>query len=198
MVPEVTQSKYFPYNIPILFESANFDGLKKKLLEFNEAFEDSKFKMTEAESHRFDRIIEALKDSHAFTENKFTDKECEIFAKRFFLWPVDKLMPVLDLYRMFLIHFNSEKLYAGLDGGLNQLSFICSVVRSTENEITISLCLKILANLFKHNLNRIALIKYKDMIVEALSNQKVQMRSKDMLRSALAAFVFNLSTSLNS
>lgn len=198
MKPETVNSKYFPYKIPITFESANFDGLKKKLLEFNEGFEEIKFKMTEAEGHRFERVIEALKDPSSFMENKFTDIECDLFTKKFFLWPVDKLLPVLDLYRIFLIHFNSEKLFAGLDGGLSQLTFICQVLRSTDNEVALTLCLKVLTNLFKHNVNKLSLFKYKDMILEALTNQKVHMRQKEMLRSSLAAFVFNFSTSIDS
>mgnify|MGYP002622575587 CR=1 FL=1 len=191
------QSKYFPYLNPITFQGGNFDGLVKKIFEFNEALKDTTSAMKETEITRFGRIIEKLKDTANYHTTQFTDLELELITLKLLKWPLDKMLPVLDLFRIFLVHHNSEKLFAGLDGGLHYLGFICQVLRSTDNDIIITLCLKILANLFLHLANKNSILKYQDMILDAIESQQIHKREKDTVRNALSAFIFNLSTGMN-
>jgi phospholipase A-2-activating protein len=182
---------------PVLYEGGNFDGLSKKIFEFNEALKDTPHQMKEAEVNRLNKVLEKLKDTENYYQTTFTELETEVITLKLLKWPSEYLVPVLDLFRLFLIHHNSEKLFSGLDCGLAYLSLICQVLRATTSDVVLVLCLKILCNLMKHLNNKTSLMKYQDMIVEALENINIQKKEKDTVRSALASFAFNLSTGAN-
>ena len=191
------ESKFFPYNQLIAFETANFDGLSKKLFEFNEALKDTPHFLKEHEQTRLHRLISVLKDVNNYHTHDVTDQEIEVITTRLVRWPLDRLLPVLDLLRLFLLHHKSEKLFSGLDSGLQYLTLLCQVLRSTQSDVLITLVLKTLANMTKHTSNKNAVMKYSDMILEALESQQVHQKEKDSVRSALAAFIFNISASVN-
>jgi len=190
------KSNYFPYTQAIQFETGNFDGLSKKLFEFNESLKESQFWLKETEQTRLLRIIAILKNVGEYHMYDITDLEIEVITTKLLKWPIDKLMPVLDLFRLFLLHHKSEKLFSGLDSGLQYLTLICQIVRSTQNDVMVTLCLKILANMFTQISCKNAIMKYTDMLLEALESQQVQQKEKETVRTALAAFVFNVSTGI--
>lgn len=187
-------SKFFPYTTPITYEGGNFDAMTKKLLELNETLKDTQHYVKDAELNRLHSIINKLKDTGNFLTSTFTDLEFELIQTRLIKWPADKLLPILDLLRIFLTHSNSEKLFSGLDMGLTYLGFTCQVIRSSQSEVVLGLALKILSNLTKYTCSRQSLVKYQDLILDALDSQQVQKKEKDTFRAVLAAFVFNLST----
>jgi len=189
-------SNIFPYNQIIIHETGNFDGLSKKLFEFDEAMKDTPLALKETEQTRLQRILAILKDTGNYHTYEISELEIEVITTKLLKWPLDKLLPVLDLFRLFLLHPRSEKLFSGLDSGLGYLTLLCQVVRSTQSDVLITLVLKVLANMFYHICNKNSVMKYADMILEALESQQVNQRPKDTLRTALAAFVFNVSTAI--
>ena len=187
-------SNFFPYTHVIQFETGNFDGLSKKLFEFNDALKESPLWLKETEQARLQRIIAILKNVGEYHMYDISDLEIEVITTKLLKWPIDKLLPVLDLFRLFLLHHKSEKLFSGLDSGLQYLTLICQVLRSTQNDILITLCLKVLANMFTQISCKNAIMKYTDMLLEALESQQVHQKEKESVRTALAAFIFNVST----
>jgi hypothetical protein len=49
--------------------------------------------------------------------------------KKLLQWPVEYKLPVLDLLRAFLKHYQSEALFSGLDLGADTLGPLCLACR---------------------------------------------------------------------
>ncbi len=190
------KSNLFPYNHIIIYETGNFDGLTKKLFEFNEEMKETPLSLKETEQARLHRILAILKDVGNYHTYEISELEIEVITTKLLKWPLDKLLPVLDLFRLFLLHPRSEKLYSGLDSGLGYLTLLCQVIRSTQSDVIITLVLKVFSNMFQQISCKNSLMKYADMVLEALLSQQVNQRPKDTLRAALAGFVFNISTAI--
>lgn len=191
------QSKVFPFTQLIKFEGGNFDGLSKKIFEFEEALKDTPLGLKDLEKTRLNRIIAVLKEVGNYHQYDITEYELEVISAKLIKWPLDKLLPVIDLFRVLVLHHSSEKLFSGLDSGLQYLTLICQVIRSTQSDVFITLCLKVLVNMFEQISSRNAVMKYKDMLLEALESQQIQKKEKDTVRAALAAFLFNISAVAN-
>jgi hypothetical protein len=79
----------------------------QKILEFNkiliEDFQYADNCISEEKENIFKNMIEKLKNKSQHETLIFEDNELELFFLHILLWPIDYLIPVLDLCRMFLL-----------------------------------------------------------------------------------------------
>ena len=110
-------------------------------------------------------------------------------------WPIKNLLPVFDLFRVFLTHHGAEHLFAGLDSGVNYITIVCQVLKSESNDVFITMCLKVLTNIFKNNNSRYAGLKFIDIILDSITNPKLYQNPKLNLRTAFSTLLLNISIS---
>jgi len=56
--------------------------------------------------------------------------EVEIITKYLINWPIEHKIPVVDLIRIFFLHFSSEDLFSGYDKGIAFLTSVITILAS--------------------------------------------------------------------
>lgn len=88
-----------------------------------------------------------------------------VFQSHLSEWPMDKLFPVMDLWRILALHPQSTDLHKKSDGGWHFIALALRLAKSREGQPQLGLCcMRYLANLFEHPTNRSAIIKYEDQV----------------------------------
>ena len=188
---EEFKSNYFPMTQPILFETANFDGLTKKITESE--INDTNLRLEEKEKKWFLNMIATLKNVALYHSSSFQDNEINVFTNKLLRWPNEVILPVVDLFRLLVLHPGSEKLFAGVDGGFGRVSYLCSIVSSGAGDVHKSLAVKVLCNLAKNHNSRYSLLTNLELVIESLSKLQLTSNSHKILKSSVATLVLNLS-----
>jgi len=88
----------------------------------------------------------------AVKENRFSETidkvEAEIIKNYLLKWPTEMKIPVIDLVRIFFLHFSSEDIFSGYDQGLVFLSTVLTHLSSDTKEILKTVTMRALCNLF--------------------------------------------------
>lgn len=191
MVEEFTGSNYFPSKQPIYFEGGNFDAMTKKLLETQVS--DPTLNLEEKDKKAVLSLVETLKGVQLYHSSSITDMESVVLTQKLLKWPGDVILPVLDLFRLVVLHPNSEKFFAGVDAGYSLVSLLSGFACSHPNDVAKAMALRTLCNLAKHTSNRYSIINNGDLVLDALEKLTTQNLSNKLLRNAISTLVFNLS-----
>lgn len=188
--------KYFPINTYIKFETMNLQGLTKKVLEFSQTLSDQKNKsFNEKEVKYFHNIIDILSKDTQYHTSTIATFEIDLIQK-LLKWPIDYMIPIYDLLRVFLLHSQSEVLFSGLGAGLPLLTDICQVLQGSSNEILITLCLKVLCNMFCHISNQNSMLKNCLVIFDSMKKLSAKEKINNNVLNALSSLIFNYSIAL--
>jgi len=129
----------------LLYEAVKIDGPKKKILEFNEV---DKF-MDDKDLKHFNSLCEALADKSKYHSTKLNDYHSALLDKLLAL-PIDKIFPCLDLYRIFLIHPDSNIHFKKFEDGMVHINTILGVLEDkTAGDPAKMLALRCCCNLFR-------------------------------------------------
>ncbi|GFQ03817.1 phospholipase a-2-activating protein [Phtheirospermum japonicum] len=159
----------------LAFDVAQFDGILKKISEFNNALlfdpDKSNLSLNEGDVSRLSVIVKILKDTSHYHTSTFSDVDVALLLNTLNTWPVAMLFPVVDVMRMFVLH---------PDGATKLLQHV-----KGENEVIIELIRKVTAhpplaanlltsvrlvtNLFKNACHNEWLLKHRAEILDALS-----------------------------
>ncbi|CAL5377236.1 unnamed protein product [Camellia sinensis] len=109
--------KHIPKKGMLVFDVAQFDGILKKISEFNNALhflsdgsvenllKDKKsLSLTELEVSRLDAIVKILKDTSHYHSSRFSDVDIILLLKLLKSWPLAMMFPVIDILRMIILH----------------------------------------------------------------------------------------------
>lgn len=141
-------SKHFPLKGYIQFQSANFNGLKNKTLEFNEKMrvENEALSMNDTEIQHFNAILQFL--SNINQNLQLTTFQFDLIVK-LLKWPLQYKTPILDLLRIFLQHYQSERLFSGVDSGINHILQMAEILKNgSQSDGLRNLVLKLMSNMF--------------------------------------------------
>jgi hypothetical protein len=134
----------------LFFDQINVDGPKKKLLEFNNEIN----LLNENELKILDDLLDMLKNKQFYHSSKLHKLGYDL-VKKLFRFPADKIFPVLDIYRMFLMHPGSSENYKVFENALEFIGTFISYLRDESlNETTKMLVLRCFANLFNNNASK--------------------------------------------
>ncbi|KAG6711561.1 hypothetical protein I3843_05G053600 [Carya illinoinensis] len=107
-VPAKPTFKHIPKKGMLVFDAAQFDGILKKITEFNNALlsdpEKQKLSMTEPELSRLGAIVKILKDTSHYHCSKFADIDVALLLKLLNSWPLAMIFPVIDILRTSVLH----------------------------------------------------------------------------------------------
>ncbi|KAK2381891.1 phospholipase A-2-activating protein [Trifolium repens] len=100
--------KHIPKKGMLVFDTAQFDGILKKIVEFNSALlsdqEKQKLSLTELDVSRLDAIVKTLKDTSYYHSSKIADSEIALLLNMLCSWPITMIFPVIDIVRMVVLH----------------------------------------------------------------------------------------------
>lgn len=106
-VPKQT-FKHIPKTGMLLFETAQFEGILKKITEFNATLtsdsEQKHLSLSEADFSRLAAIVKVLKNTSFYHTSKLADADMALLLKILKSWPSQMLFPVIDFLRMFVLH----------------------------------------------------------------------------------------------
>lgn len=147
----------------LYYDAVKIDGPKKKILEFNET---DKF-MDEKELKIFEGLCEALCNKEKFYHTKIGDYQDKLMVKLLEL-PVDKIFPVLDLYRIFLTHPDATCHFKKYEDGKSRIwVFVNCLNAKNVTDPTIMLSLRCLCNVFKDMNGQFCLREMRERVMEA-------------------------------
>jgi phospholipase A-2-activating protein len=91
--------KVTPMSSMQFFEKINTDGPKKQI----EKFEEEESVIPEKQKKCLDAILHLVSEKGMYHSSKIYKNELE-FLESVLKWPVEKMIPVLDVFRMYLMH----------------------------------------------------------------------------------------------
>ncbi|ONM51171.1 transducin family protein / WD-40 repeat family protein [Zea mays] len=100
--------KHIPKSGMLSFETAQFDGILKKVAEFNSKLssdsEQKQLSLSETEMSRLPAIVNVLKETSFYHTSKLADADMTLLVKILKSWPPQMMFPVIDFLRMFVLH----------------------------------------------------------------------------------------------
>jgi len=154
----------FPVMQAAVFKDGKFEALQGKILDFNGQVEEA-LRLDPVEVNHLTEGISKLKTG-VTTELRNVEKEMIIV--KLGQWPKEKLFPVVDLWRLYLVHPTSSDLFKGSDRGTSHIIQVVGLLASDLNG-PLGLCsARYLANLFIYQTNKYAAFDKKDMILKGL------------------------------
>ncbi|XWS54639.1 hypothetical protein CRYUN_Cryun10bG0106000 [Craigia yunnanensis] len=100
--------KHIPKRGMLVFDAAQFDGILKKISEFNNTIladlEKKDLALMEPEISRLGAIVKILKDTSHYNSSRFADVDIALLLKLLKSWPLAMIFPVIDILRMIVLH----------------------------------------------------------------------------------------------
>ncbi|KAJ4716457.1 Phospholipase A-2-activating protein [Melia azedarach] len=113
-MPAKPTFKHIPKKGMLVFDVAQFDGILKKITEFNNTLlsdlENKNMYMTELEVSRVAAIVKILKDTSHYHCSSFADVDISLLLKLLKTWPPAMIFPVIDILRMIILHPDGARL----------------------------------------------------------------------------------------
>lgn len=178
-------SQLTPIREKQFFTKFNAQGLQKKVLELNEVIttEKPELALGEKEVKYFKQLVGKLLDPKLFLYIKeFSSFEIDVL-KKLLTWPPQHSVAVLDLFRVFLTHHASQKLFSGLDSGLSLLIPVVGKLGQGP-PVVWKLYGKILSNVFCHDITAFVVVKGTNIVLDSF-------RSMDSQNAGVVALIAN-------
>jgi phospholipase A-2-activating protein len=109
---EIPKLKNIPMQTNLFYEQVNVDAPEKKIREFNEELKS----IEEKENMNFNRLLKVIRETHLYHSSELLKAEWDVF-KKLLKWPKKYIFPVLDLFRMFLLHSQASEMFKVFEHG---------------------------------------------------------------------------------
>ena len=196
--PQATQHFSFPNLTHILYDSVNSEGPIKKINELNSKIDENdktNKKLQDYQLKLIAKVINTIGNKNFYHNSTFGDMELKEFLNLFTAWHGDYLIPVFDVFRMYLNHPQSGLLFKGMGGGIEQLTILLQNIKTTNNITIKILVLRCLCNLFNNEYSKPLITQTKkDDILNILSG--LQDSDNKNIRNGIASLLFNYSCTL--
>ncbi|KAF5951622.1 hypothetical protein HYC85_009566 [Camellia sinensis] len=168
--------KHIPKKGMLVFDVAQFDGILKKISEFNNALQSDLDKkslsLTELEVSRLDAIVKILKDTSHYHSSRFSDVDIILLLKLLKSWPLAMMFPVIDILRMIILHPDgATRLLKHVDDKNDVLmEMVKNVTTSPALPANLLTSTRAVTNLFKTSCYYQWLLKHRSEILDAFSS----------------------------
>jgi hypothetical protein len=164
----------------------NIEGPYKKIVELGSKIEDQNLAIGNEKTLK--SLLEKISQSQFYHSSTFTDVELALLI-RLSKWPLESLIPFLDVMRMYLVHPASHVLFNNVNkhNAEEIYSKLIEVLKNGSDTQKI-LVLRIFNNMFIHDLNRTYMTGKRQ---DVLDNASVYLDSENSnIRSAVVALLF--------
>ncbi|XP_020095852.1 phospholipase A-2-activating protein isoform X1 [Ananas comosus] len=168
--------KHIPKKGMLLFDSAQFDGILKKISEFNTKLqsnmEQKPLSLSELELSRLAAIVQVLKDTSHYHSSSFADADITLLFNLLKSWPLAMMFPVIDTLRMFILHPDGASLLLKhIESGNDVLmETFKKAMMSPVQPANILTIIRAVTNLFRHSFFFPWLQSHCSEILDGLSN----------------------------
>ena len=129
----------------LYYDAVKLDGPKKKILEF---VAEGKF-LEEKELIHFEYLCNNLADKAKHVTSKMDMTQAGIMD-RLLEFPVDKIFPCLDFYRIFLLHSDCGLHFKKFEEGMEHVFKLCNILQLGNcSDPNAMLSLRCLCNIFR-------------------------------------------------
>ncbi|ESR36435.1 hypothetical protein CICLE_v10027868mg [Citrus x clementina] len=175
-IPAKPTFKHIPKKGMLIFDAAQFDGILKKIMEFNNALlsdlEKKNLSMSELETSRVAAVVKILKDTSHYHCSSFADVDISLLLKLLKTWPPAMIFPVIDILRMTILHPDGASLL--LKHVENQNDVLMEMIEKVSSNPTLPANLltgiRAVTNLFKNSSWYSWLQKHRSEILDAFSS----------------------------
>ncbi|XP_057788250.1 uncharacterized protein LOC131005346 [Salvia miltiorrhiza] len=178
--PDASSSKPSYKHIPkrgmLAFDTAQFDGILKKVSEFNNSLlsdlEKKHLSLSDNDMSRFNAIVKILKDTSHYHSSRFADVDVALMLKVLKTWPAAVLFPVIDVVRMIVLHPDgaAKLLQYVKDDDDIVIEVIKKVTASPPLPANLLTCLRAVTNLFKNTDYYEWLLNHRAEVLDAFSS----------------------------
>ncbi|GAB2267294.1 hypothetical protein Dimus_002279 [Dionaea muscipula] len=167
--------KHIPKKVMLAFDVAQFDGILKKVSEFNNALlsatDQNQLSLAELEIARLGAVVKILKDTSHYHSSSFADADIDLLLKLVSIWSPSMVFPVIDILRMLVLHPDgADKFLKHVDGNDTLLAIIKKVTASPAIPANTLTSLRLMTNLFKDSRFHQWLQHNRTEILDAFSN----------------------------
>ncbi len=198
--PKATQHFSFPILQHILYDSVNSEGPIKKITELNSKIQENdpnNKKLQDYQIKLISKVITTIGNKNFYHNSTFGEMELKEYLNLFKSWSGDNLIPVFDVFRMYLIHPESGLLFKQVGGGIEQIAILLQNIKNSNNITIKILVLRCLCNLFNNEYSKSLLtVTKKDEILNILSG--LADSDNKNIRSGIITLLFNYSCTLSS
>ncbi|CAH1444875.1 unnamed protein product [Lactuca virosa] len=166
--------KHIPKKGMVVFDAAQFDGILKKISEFNNALgsdpDQQGLSLSESETSRLSGIAKTLKDTSHYHISKFSNDDISLLSKLLKSWPLSMMFPVIDILRMVILHPDGSSVLKRVSDE-NDI-FLDLIKKVTNNPLPPNLLTSIRAvvNLFKNSSFHLWLQNHRVEIFDAFAS----------------------------
>ncbi|GMH13428.1 hypothetical protein Nepgr_015269 [Nepenthes gracilis] len=167
--------KHIPKKGMLVFDVAQFDGILKKISEFNNALLSDQVQkhlsLLELEISQLGAVLKILKDTSHYHSSSFADVDVDLLLKLLNFWPLSMIFPAIDILRMMVLHPDgANKLFKHIDGDDALMAMIKRVTASPTIPANILTSLRAITNLFKNSCFHKWLQDHRTEILDAFSS----------------------------
>lgn len=167
--------KHIPKKGMLVFDAAQFDGILKKISEFNSTLISDLGKkslaLTELEISRLAAITKILKDTSHYHSSKFSDVDIALLLQLLNSWPVEMIFPVIDIVRMIVLHPDgSALLLKHVTEANDTLLELLQKVTTSPLPANLLTSIRAVTNLFRNSCYYPWLLKHRGEILDAFSS----------------------------
>nr|XP_043627737.1 phospholipase A-2-activating protein [Erigeron canadensis] len=147
--------KHIPKKGMLVFDAAPYDGILKKISEFNNALQSDpdqqSLSLSEAETSRLGAIAKILKDTSHYHTSKFSDADISVLLKLLKAWPASMMFPAIDLLRLVVLHPDGSAVLKHAND--RDDTFRELILNVTSNSLASNLLttIRLVVNLFKNS-----------------------------------------------
>ncbi|KAJ8763340.1 hypothetical protein K2173_002223 [Erythroxylum novogranatense] len=167
--------KHIPKKGMLVFDVAQYDGILKKITEFNNGLladqDNKKLSIPELEMSRISAIIKILKNTSHYHTSKFADVDIALLLKMLQSWPLEMIFPVIDTLRMITLHPDGAHIFLKYIEDENDvlMEMVKRVTKNPPLAPNLLTSIRFVTNLFKKSCYYSWLQKHRSEILDAFS-----------------------------
>ncbi|XP_065856759.1 uncharacterized protein [Euphorbia lathyris] len=168
--------KHIPKKGMLIFDMAQFDGILKKLTEFNAALlsdpDQKSLALSEPDISKVGGVIKILKDTSHYHTSIFTDTDIHLLVMLLKSWPVAMIFPAIDILRMISLHpHGASVLVKHLEDENDILvEMIKRITTNSSLPSNLLTSIRLLTNLFKNQCFHSWLLRHRSEILDVFSS----------------------------
>lgn len=198
VVPQSHTLKHIPKKGMLLFDTAQYDGIMRKLDTFNSSLAADEGKrdlaLNDEELTNFRATMSILKDESHYHSSSLTDNNLTQLKKLLLSWPASLLFPAFDILRIALLHPQGANLFAQYAENGRDILKECLQRASEPPDANQLMGIRAAVNCFRHSVLRKWVLSNRTEILDLFSD--CQLSSNKNIRIAYSTLLLNYSVLL--
>lgn len=197
-VPQSHALKHIPKKGMLLFDTAQYDGIMRKLDTFNSSLTADEGKrslaLNEEELRKLHATMSVLKDESHYHSSTLTDDNLTHLKKLLLTWPASLLFPAFDILRIALLHPQGANLFAQYAEKGRDILKECLQRASEPPDANQLMGIRAAVNCFRHSVLRKWVLSNRSEILDLFSD--CQSCANKNIRTAYSTLLLNYSVLL--